>query len=241
MGLCPIILYLYQFVTEAFMTLVTLMLFFASAEYHFNSSLEGTLEIIFSNLFCPHTPCSRANSVRLLQKVLNILKDPSSSATLVHVPVFENTHGRKKKILISNQNFLCPVFPVAFFLLLHTSVSIFSMSFQWVGLNRNKLSSQPSPSGRRNLIFSDSSQMWLCGHVLCLSIIPVASVELAWGCPCLPRTGELKTGCSPPDALSHRNTPELLVIVEGTIMLNTVQARDKDRWFVSLQAYKLND
>lgn len=52
MGLCLIIAYLVQFLTEAFMALVSLILFFASAEYHCNSALEGTLEDVSSNLFC---------------------------------------------------------------------------------------------------------------------------------------------------------------------------------------------
>lgn len=36
------------------------------------------------------------------------------------MPVFEHPHGRKTKIIISNQNFLCSEFPVAFVLLLVT-------------------------------------------------------------------------------------------------------------------------
>lgn len=72
MGLCLIMAYLVQFLTEAFMALVSLILFFASAEYLCNSALEGTLEDISSNLFCPSKPCSRANWVSLLQQVLGI-------------------------------------------------------------------------------------------------------------------------------------------------------------------------
>lgn len=78
MGLFPIILYLLQFATEAFMVLITLILFFASAEYEFNSELEGTLEVIFSNFSAPHTPHRRANWIRLLQQVLNVLREGSS-------------------------------------------------------------------------------------------------------------------------------------------------------------------
>lgn len=55
----------------------------------------------------------------------------------------------------------------------------------------------------------------------------MASLGLALGCPCFPCTGELKTRCSSADALSHRNTPEHLIIVEGTIILNPVQMWDK--------------
>jgi len=53
MGLCPLILHLLQFVTKPFMAFINLILFFASAEYHINSGLEGTAEVILSNLFCP--------------------------------------------------------------------------------------------------------------------------------------------------------------------------------------------
>lgn len=52
-GLCPVIFYLLQFVSLTFMPLVTLFSFFTSAEYCFNSGLEGSLDSISFNLLCP--------------------------------------------------------------------------------------------------------------------------------------------------------------------------------------------
>lgn len=99
MGLCPIILCLLQFVTEAFIALVTFIFWisrisFYITEYHLQKALWRSS---FPSSSAPHTPCSRANLVRLLWQDLNVSRDGNSSASLVHMPVFEHTHGRKKK------------------------------------------------------------------------------------------------------------------------------------------------
>lgn len=168
MGLCPIILYLLQFVTGIYGTYPFNFIFCIS-----RVSLSFQLgRHSGADLFQPFLPLAHLAARPIGSGYSSKFWMSWGMAVTQHLWFICHCLStivvdKKNKFLISNNNFLCPVFPTAFVLLLHTSVSVFSTSFQWVVVNRSKISSQPSPSGRMNPVFSDSPQMWLCGHLLC--------------------------------------------------------------------------